>query len=134
MPAGDRVSIVIEPGLFDSVVLRQRGMTIAVPARRQQEPPEGPWIPPSLPPPARAVRIELVDAAIDEVMSGSAEPADVLDSGALDIPIAERSSPGMTIVIVVEGTNLVDLDDDDLRRQLQIATEAGADVVIRLEQ
>ncbi|SRR6266566_5927363 len=135
MVARDRVSIAIEPGSFDSVVLRREGLAVAVLTRERPPPPPPrgePWVPPPLPPPARALRVALVDGLVNEVLGTPVDDLRTIESASLDVPLAARATPETTVFITIHGTNLVDFDDEDLSRQLRAADEVGAGVVIRL--
>jgi hypothetical protein len=57
----------------------------------------------------------------------------VLESATSDLALADAAAPGMTVLIVIHGTNLVDFDDEGLAGRVRSATDAGADVLIRLE-
>ena len=133
MASTGRVSITIEPGAFESVVLRREGVAVGVLTRRgPQEPPAPPWVPPPIPPPARALRVALVDGSVESVLGTSLEDLRVFETASLDVNLAEASGPGATVLITIHGTNLVDFDDEQLARQLGAAAQTGADVVIRL--
>jgi hypothetical protein len=131
MVARERVSITIEPGEFDSVVLRREGVAVGVLTGAPPPSPE-PWVPPPLPPPATALTVALVEAPIERILGRPIETLEVIEREPLDVPLAERASPETTVLIMIQGTNLVDFDDEALGRQLEAAAQVGADVVIRL--
>src|SRR5216117_3985145 len=96
MAARDRVSIAIESGSFDSVVLRREGLTVAVLTGDRPPPPPAqpePWVPPPLPPPARALRVALVDGLLNEVVGTSVDDLITIESASLDVPLAARATP-----------------------------------------
>src|SRR4051794_17659149 len=125
---GNGVSIAIEPGPYDSVVLRRDGFAVDVLTRKPSPPsqpppqPQGdPWVPRPLPPPARALRVALVEGLVNDVLGRSEDALNTIESASLDVPLAAKATPETTVFITIHGTNLVDFDDEDLSRQLRAA-------------
>jgi hypothetical protein len=75
----------------------------------------------------------LFDTEASELVWRSADALRYAESVSPDAHIAERAGPRTTVVIRIQGTNLVDFDDETLSHQLANAAGTGADIVIRLE-
>jgi hypothetical protein len=123
----ERISIFVDAGPYDSVVVRRDGFAFTVVTAEPPKPPKEPWVPGKIPPPWKGLRVTRSDEWIDEVMGWSSSDYD------LDV-LHDRAAPRPTITITIDGTNFVDFDNSDLRRQLDDAIEIGADVVIRLAE